>query len=69
MTYSTMYYVCIHSVYKVDYRERTAPKISTSVLLFFSLKNIFLRNMTFFVIYGVNMYVRKHKFNNFEKNV
>ena len=30
---------------------------------FFSIKkNIFLRNMIYFVIYGVNIYVSKHKF-------
>ena len=34
---------------------------------FFSIKNIFLRNMTCFDIYGVNIYVSKHKFNSFEK--
>ena len=32
-------------------------------------KNIFLRNMICFVIYGVNIYANKHKFNSFEKNV
>ena len=42
---------------------------STFVLLFFSIKNIFLRNMICFVIYGVYIYVSKHKFSSFEKNV
>ena len=42
-------------------------KISTFGLLFFSIKNTFLRNMICFVIYGVNIYVSKHKFNSFEK--
>ena len=36
---------------------------------FYFYKNIFLRNMICYVIYGVNIYVSKHKFNSFEKNV
>ena len=34
---------------------------------FFSIKNIFLRNMIRFVIYVVNFYVCKHKFNSLKK--
>ena len=32
------------------------------------MKNIFLLKMICFDIYGVNIYVSKHKFNSFEKN-
>ena len=43
-------------------------KLSTFVFLLFSIKkNIFLRNMICFAIYGVYIYVSKHKFNSFEK--
>ena len=34
---------------------------------FFYKKNIFLRNKICFVIFGVNIYVSKHKFNSYEK--
>ena len=36
---------------------------------FFLYKNIVLRNMICLVICGVNIWVSKHKFNSFEKNV
>ena len=56
----------------VSWNNRTGSKSdlkSGKYQLFFSIKNIFLRNMIYFVIYGVNIYVSKHKFNSFEKNV
>ena len=37
--------------------------------IFFYKKNIFLRNLICFVIYGVNIYVSKLNFNRVEKNV
>ena len=49
--------------------SKSDPKISTFVNFFFSIKIIILRNMICFVIYGVNIYVSKHKFNRNEKNV
>ena len=51
---------------KSDIKSR---KYKLLLYFFFYKKNIFLRNMICFVIYGVNIYVSKHKFNSSEKNV
>ena len=53
------------------FREITDPAPNSTLnreninfcLTFFSIKNIFLRNMTCFDIYGVNIYVSKYKLN------
>ena len=44
-------------------------KISTFVLLFFVYKKYISWNIICFFIYGVNLYVSKHEYNSFEKNV
>ena len=36
---------------------------------FFYIKNRFLQNMIYFVIYEVNIYVSKHKFNSFATRI
>ena len=46
-----------------------SEKYQLMFYFFFYKKNIFLRNMICFVIYGVSIYVSKHKLNSFEKNL
>ena len=56
---------------KQQIRIGSGSGIYQLLFYFFSMKNIFPRNMICFVIHGVNIYVSKHKFQSLEeeKNV